>query len=200
MRTWREDPQELDRLDARQTAKASAEEVLHPPDETAAYPEPGDVQDARDDGELMALDERRLADAGIAIDPGMGELAGRLDREPTLYRALRPEALGLLEYLGRGVQAIAGDGQLVLTSTVRDRRYQRLLARDNREATHNFSLHTTGWAFDVQRDYASRRQARAFQFLLDRLQALDLIAWVREPDAIHVTVSARAGQALREGP
>ena len=42
----------------------------------------------------------------------------------------------------------------------------------------------------------SSRQARAFQFLLDRLQALDLIAWVREPDAIHVTVSARAGRML----
>jgi hypothetical protein len=28
--------------------------------------------------------------------------------------------------------------------------------------------------------------------MLDRLQALDLIAWVREPAAIHVTVASEA--------
>ena len=37
--------------------------------------------------------------------------------------------------------------------------------------------------------YRSKRQALAFQFLLDRLRALNVIAWVREPDAIHITVS-----------
>jgi hypothetical protein len=75
---------------------------------------------------------------------------------------------------------------------VRDERYQRLLVRRNREATRNYSLHTTGWAFDVLRRYQSRRQALAFQFVLDRLTALNLIAWVREPAAIHVTVSSDA--------
>ncbi|HEV2813673.1 MAG TPA: hypothetical protein VGW10_10505, partial [Solirubrobacteraceae bacterium] len=57
-------------------------------------------------------------------------------------------------------------------------------------------LHTTGWAFDIRREYASARQARAFQFLLDRLTALDLIAWVREPAAIHVTVGGDAKALL----
>ena len=80
---------------------------------------------------------------------------------------------------------------------MRDTRYQRVLASENIEATHAYSLHTTGFTFDIERDYASGRQARAFQFLLDRLTALDLIAWVREPAAIHITVAARAGQALR---
>ena len=28
--------------------------------------------------------------------------------------------------------------------------------------------------------------------MLDRLQSLNLIAWVREPGAIHITVSAEA--------
>ena len=37
-----------------------------------------------------------------------------------------------------------------------------------------------------------RAQARAFQFALDRLQSLNLIAWVREPAAIHVTASGEA--------
>jgi hypothetical protein len=42
------------------------------------------------------------------------------------------------------------------------------------------------------RSYRSRGQALAFQFWLDRLQAMNLIAWAREPNAIHVTVSDEA--------
>ena len=76
----------------------------------------------------------------------------------------------------------------MVTSTVRDARYQRVLASRDLEATHNYSLHTTGYAFDIARMYRSRSQALAFQFVLDRLSALGLIAWVREPQAIHVTV------------
>jgi hypothetical protein len=197
MRRWREDPASLERLDVRQTAKASAEEVLHPRAESDVFERPQDVKEAEDDGTLVALPAERLTAAGIALAPGMGELAGKLDRPRSLYRALRPEALAVLEYLGAGTRAISGTGPLVVTSTVRDERYQRILASDNIEATHGYSLHTTGYTFDIERDYANARQARAFQFLLDRLEALDLIAWVREPAAIHVTVSARAGQALK---
>ena len=39
------------------------------------------------------------------------------------------------------------------------------------------------------REYHSRTQARAFQFVLDRLRTLNAITWVREPRAIHITVS-----------
>jgi hypothetical protein len=197
MRRWREDPAGLERLAALHAAKASAEEVLHPPGSTPSFATPGQVRDATDDGELVELSSERLAAAGVRIDPGMGELADRLEEERSLYRALRPEALAVLEYLGTGARAISGAAPLVVTSAVRDRRYQRLLVAGNREATRGNSLHTTGYAFDIRRDYVSPRQARAFQFLLDRLTALDLIAWVREPAAIHVTVSARAGEMLR---
>ena len=76
--------------------------------------------------------------------------------------------------------------------TVRDVRYQRALIPRNPEATQRYSLHTTGFAFDVRRSYASPAQALAFQYMLDRLQALGLIAWVREPGAIHVTVASEA--------
>ena len=88
-----------------------------------------------------------------------------------------------------------GDAPLTVTSTVRDEAYQRRLVSRNREATRNYSLHTTGWAFDLARRYRSKRQALAFQFVLDRLQTLDAIAWVREPGAIHVT-AAPEGEAL----
>jgi len=199
MRRWREDPASLQRLDVRQTAKASAEEVLHPEADTEVFAGPKDVRDAEDDGALVALPATGLAAAGIAVDPGMGELSGRLDQERSRYRALRPGALAMLEYIGTGARAVSGTEPLVVTSTVRDERYQRVLAAEDIEATHGYSLHTTGWTFDIARTYASARQARAFQFLLDRLTALNLIAWVREPAAIHVTVSARAAAMLRSG-
>ena len=54
------------------------------------------------------------------------------------------------------------------------------------------SLHTTGYAFDISRTYRSPAQAQALQFWLDRLTALDLIAWARQPDSIHVAVGPRA--------
>jgi Family of unknown function (DUF5715) len=84
-----------------------------------------------------------------------------------------------------------GEGSLTVTSAVRDRAYQRALGKRNPEATDAYSLHTTGWSFDVLRDYESDRQAGSFQFVLDRLQALDVIDYAVEPDAIHVTVSGR---------
>ena len=126
----------------------------------------------------------------------MGELSGRLRRSPKTYRGLRPEALALLVYLGRGATEISGDEPLTLTSTVRDEEYQAQLIRGNREATRGFSLHTTGYAFDLLRRYGSNAQARALQYELDRLQALNLIAWVREPSAIHVTVSSDASELV----
>jgi hypothetical protein len=126
----------------------------------------------------------------------MGALSGLLGVPRGLYRGLRPEALAMALYIGAQVRAYAGgDSPLLVTSTVRDETYQRLLVDHNREATRRYSLHTTGWAFDIARSYRSGRQALAFQFVLDRLQVLNAIAWVREPDAIHVTV-ARDASAL----
>ena len=83
-----------------------------------------------------------------------------------------------------------------MTSAVRDDAYQELLRGSNPEATHGYSLHTTGYAFDVARDYASGKQAQAFQFLLDDLTARGLIAWIREPTAIHITVAREAEELV----
>jgi hypothetical protein len=127
----------------------------------------------------------------------MGELAPRIGQRPELYRALRPAAIAGAHWIGATVRRISGVATpLDMTSAVRDQRYQDLLVGSNPEATSRYSLHTTGYAFDVLRRYGSRGQAVAFQFALDRLQALDLIAWVREPAAIHVAVATDA-RALR---
>jgi hypothetical protein len=49
--------------------------------------------------------------------------------------------------------------------------------------------HATGFALDVRRRYRSGAQAEAFQYMLDRLQALNLIAWIRDSDTIHIAAS-----------
>jgi len=194
MRLHREDAGELARVTALQEAKNSAEELLHPPGSTERFGSPRALRAAWEDGQLEAFgDTPRIT--GLRRDRRMGELAERLGQKPALYQGLRPEALATALYIGAQVRELSGDGPLVVTSTVRDETYQRRLVRRNREATRNYSLHTTGWAFDFARDYRSRRQALAFQFVLDRLQVLNAIAWVREPGAIHVTAS-NDGEAL----
>jgi hypothetical protein len=195
MRLYRTDDAALDRLDALQSAKGSAEEVLHPPGETKVFEDAGQLEDAYDDGDLDHFPDEP-GRTGLRRDPRMGELARRLDQEPDLYRGLRPQALALATFVGRSVRELSGSGfPLTVTSTVRDADYQRLLLRRNPEATAAYSLHTTGFAFDVRRRYpGGRPQAEAFQFALDRLQALNLIAWVREPGAIHITASGEAAE------
>ncbi len=196
MRRWREDPQALAVRAERIAAKNSREELLHPIEDTRRFGTPRQLEEAYEDGEIVPLPRDGLAGAGVRIDRDMGELARRVRRRPSLYRGLRPEALATLVYIARGVEAISDRQPLTLTSTVRDQRYQGQLLRGNPEATAGYSLHTTGYAFDVLRRYRSRRQALAFQFMLDRLTALDVVAWVREPAAIHVTVGPRAEALL----
>jgi hypothetical protein len=192
MRLYREDPDRLQELDLLHGAKGSAEEVLHPPGETERFADPLEVLRAREAHVLQSLpnDPARL---GFRVDRSMGELAPQLGQPRELYRGLRAEALALLVYMAGRVLEISGaKAPLELTSTVRDDSYQELLRGRNAEAASRYSLHTTGYAFDIRRDYETGAQAQAFQFLLDDLTARGLIAWVREPAAIHVTVASDA--------
>jgi hypothetical protein len=193
MRLYREEPAELQRLATLYTEKNSAEEVLHPADETNVFADPGELRDAYADGDLLGLPvDTRVT--GLRVDEDMGELAKKVGAPRFLYWGLRPEALALALYIGAQVREGSGDpdAALTVTSTVRDLRYQAELVERNPEATPNYSLHTTGWAFDVLRRYRSDRQAEAFQAVLDRLRSLNLIAYVYEPAAIHITVSRDA--------
>lgn len=197
MALWRSDRAALERLQALHDEKNSAEEVLRPEADTEVLEDGEALEEAYASGDLLALDAERMAGAGLRIDEDMGELARDLERETKLYRGLRPEALATLLYMGTATRQIAGADPLIVTSTVRDLDYQEAIIDDgNPEATRDYSLHTTGFSFDVERRYRSEAQSLAFQFLLDRLQSLNLIAWVREPAAIHVTVGPQAEELL----
>lgn len=193
----RTDPSELVRRTTLMTMRNSSEVLMHPPDETVHFDTPDALHKGYDDGTIVHLPRAYLAAHGIRIDPQMGELASEVGQQPELYRGLRREALAMLAYIGTGVRTISGvQAPLRITSTVRDAEYQAKLVDVEIEATHSFSLHTTGFTFDIARKYANAKQAMALQFLLDRLTALNLIAWVREPGAIHVTVATDASRLM----
>ena len=195
LESYRSDPEALDATAELATAKATMEEVFHPENETEVFDSPDEIESAIDDGELLPLPNQ--PSLGWEPDRDIGELASELDQEPALYRALRPEALATLTYLAELVRNESGAAApLQVTSAVRDREYQELLVGVNPEATAEYSLHTTGWSFDVRRDYESKRQASAFQFVLDRLRSLSVLDYAVEPGAIHVTVSNRGEELL----
>lgn len=190
-----EDPAELQRLAALYTAKGSAEEVLRPEDDNPPYEDADALRDAYADGELVPL-PRGPERLGYRIDRRMGELARELGEPREIYRGLRPEALATLLFVTKEVRRITGGrGTLSVTSTVRDRVYQGALVERNDQATPEFSLHTTGYALDIERDLRPGTE-RALVHVLERLRALRVIDWVFEPSAIHLTAGPDAERLL----
>ena len=185
----------LERIVELQTAKASGENLLRPANRFPPYEDAGDLRRAYAKDELISLPDepRRL---GYRVDRGMGSLARRIRERKSLFRGLRPEALATLLYVTKEVRRMAGGSSLRVTSTVRDLKYQRALVGVNSQATRSFSLHTTGFAVDVARDFRNRRQERAFIAVLERLRAHNVVDFVYEPGAIHFTVGPEAKRLL----
>ena len=174
MSLYREGPRRL-AAQALLQASPSGERVLRPPS-TPAFA----------DAAALQTDALAVVD-GAALRPSRALAAG-----PSSGRALQPDALKLLRYLALGVREVAKTAPITVTSATRS------VAEEERDPRGAFaaetppSTHTTGYAFDLSRAYRSPAQAQALQFWLDRLTALDAIAWVREPTAIHLTVGPRA--------
>jgi soluble lytic murein transglycosylase-like protein len=133
----------------------------------------------KDPGRLARTAALQTADDSARLVLLDGAPKGRLRTLPnapanTALRAasgvrLRPEALALALYAGALVRTISGAPALRVTG-----------AGDG------------GWTLEVSRRYASRRQALAFQYVLDRLQVLNVIAWSRSANSIAVTVARDA--------
>jgi Transglycosylase SLT domain len=192
MRLYRSDRPALRRLDSLEVAYPSDAEVLDPPSTTASFATPAALSAAYGRRTLVAL-PRDPATVHLAYAASMGALAQRLGAPAALYRGLRPVALATLIEIATLVQRISGAAApLTVASTVRDTRYDRLLGVDDPPAA-------TGYTFQIDRHYESGAQAEAFQFVLDRLQALDLIGWIREAGTIEITVAPDAGRVIAHG-
>jgi hypothetical protein len=182
MRLFRENPAELDRLAALHGHGPSAELVLHPPGVTERFAETEELEAALDRGVLATLpnDPARLY---FRIRPK------RASASPSVYRSLTQQAADLLGYVAAEVHKLSGDPTPL---TVTQAAYDEASARATPGAAPHASLHASGNSFDVRRQYGSGAQAEAFQWALERLEALGLIAWFRDDSVIHVTVSPNA--------
>jgi hypothetical protein len=193
MGLYRTDRNALTRMSALQTATDSAAYLLHPPDRSTAFADPGALADAYAARTVLPLPANARA-LGLAYDASMGAQAHRLGVTSALYRGLRPAALDLLIELAARVRALSHQAdRLTVTDTVADYRYQAQFGVHDPPAAE-------GWSFELARRYASRAQADALQALLDRLQALNLIAWQRYSQTIEVTVASDASRFIVNGP
>jgi hypothetical protein len=138
-----------------------------------------ELQSASDSGELVLHPPDRTNSFESQEDIDSATADGEL--RPVAGGALRPEAYALLAYIRDGVRNVSGvKAPLTVTRTARP----------------DGGIHATGYAFDISRTYANGRQAEAFQFMLDRLQALNLIAWTRDARTIHITASSEGRRIL----
>jgi hypothetical protein len=192
MHLYRGDRAALVRLTRLQDAEDSSAEVLHPPDRTPGFADPAALSAAYADGTLVPL-PANPAQLGLSYTSALGAQAGQLHAPGGLYRGLRPAARTLLLQLAARVRALDhGQGRLLITSAVTDRHYQARLQMNDPPAA-------AGYSFTIARSYVSGAQAGAFQAMLDRLQALNLIAWTAYPAEIEVTVASDAGQVIAHG-
>lgn len=192
MRLYRSDRGALQRLNGLETGYDSSALVLHPPDRVRSFADPNALSAAYAGRALVPL-PANAAQLGLAYAPSMGAQARRLGAPIALYRGLAPVALDLLVELAGRVRAVSGfHGPLTLHSTVLDRRYENLVGISDEPAA-------TGYTFEISRHYGSPAQAQALQAMLDRLQALNLIAWVRHPDTIEVTAAGDASRVIGGG-
>ena len=193
MRLYRTDRAQLNSLSTLQTDVDSAAYVLHPPSQVGPFATPDALDNAYAARTILPLPSNTRA-LGLAYDPGIGSLASQLKVTPALYRGLRGPALDLLIELAARVRALSGGATpLIVTAAVSDERYQQLLGVADPPAA-------AGWSFTIARRYVKPAQADAFQAMLDRLQALNVIAWQRFPSVIEVTVASGASQVLVHGP
>src|SRR4051812_8402664 len=82
-----------------------------------------------------------------------------------------PATESVLAYIGAGARAISGQAPLTVKSA------------------HGIRL-------EVSRRYRSRKQALAFEYMLDRLQAWNLIAWGRGGDTLAIVTGPEAKKVL----
>jgi len=160
---------------------ASREVMRRYREERAKLGRLAELQSASDSGELVLHppDRTRSFESQDDIDNATAD--GEL--RPVGGGGLRPEAYALLAYIRDGVRNVSGvKAPLTVTRTVRA----------------DGGIHATGYAFDIGRTYANGRQAEAFQFMLDRLQALNVIAWTRDARTIHITASSEGRRILGE--
>jgi hypothetical protein len=190
MHLLRNDPGRLERLAELHDRLPSAGLVLHPPTVRERHADAAELEDAVARGVLVPV--RPSNGAHFTIDPQLLRVLALLTDNPSDYLVLRPRAARFLAYLSAKVYELSGEERpLALTRAAYDDEAATKLTPHDPGAAADADMHSTGFAFDIRRRYGSGAQAAAFQWALERLETLGLIAWTRGRSVIHVVVSAR---------
>jgi hypothetical protein len=193
MKLYRTDRAALDHLSLLENEAGTNVLVLHPPDRTQSFSDPNALYSAYHARTLVPFPSN-AAKLGLRYGTGIGRFAHDVGATPALYRGLRPPALDLLVELAARVRTLSGGASpLIVTSAVLDNHYQQHVVDTYADAD-------TGYSFQIARHYVNRAQAAAFQAVLDRLQALNLIAWERAETTIDITVASDASKVIVNGP
>jgi hypothetical protein len=191
MDLYRRDPARLEQLAELHDRLPAAELFLIPPGSRERFAATEQLDDAVTRGQLVSLGAD--SDSRFTFDPSLERALRQLGVAGAGYRALRPRALRLLQYLASKVYELSGERRpLAVTRATYDEAVGSALTPRDPGAAAHAGVHATGFAFDVRRRYGSGAQAQAFQWTLERLQALGLITWTRGRAVIHVVVSPRA--------
>jgi hypothetical protein len=190
MHLLRSDPGRLERLAELHDRLPSAALVLHPPAARERYADATQLGEAVARGALVPVQTSN--GAHFAIDPQLLRVLAPQTEHPEDYLALRPRAARFLAYLSAKVYELSGEERpLALARAAYDDEAATKLTPRDPGAAADADVHSTGFAFDIRRRYGSGAQAAAFQWTLERLEALGLIAWTRGRSVIHVVVSPR---------
>ena len=128
------------------------------------------VTAAREVMQMSRSDPKKLAHLdALERDAGPGERRLYPDGAPNV-KGTAPATQAVVAYIRAGITRLAG-GRLRMKSS-------------------------SGVRIDVARHYASRHQALMFQYLLDRLQAWNLIAWGRSGNTLSIVVGPDAAKVL----
>jgi len=190
MHLLRHDPERLERLAELHDRLPSAGLVLHPPTDRERYTDAAQLEDAIARRVLVPV--RPSNGAHFTIDPQLLRVLAPLTDNPSDYLVLRPRAARFLAYLSAKVYELSGEERpLALTRAAYDDEAATKLTPHDPGAAADADMHSTGFAFDIRRRYGSGAQAAAFQWTLERLETLGLIAWTRGRSVIPVVVAAR---------
>lgn len=157
-----------------------------------------DIKKAVKQNELVTLD-KLPPDAGIAFHKEIGQLLKDAPELRFLYKSAKPETLGFLLYLADVMRENTKNKNfaLVMTSMIRDVAYQSALTKVNRYTAKDVSLHTTGYAMDIDRDETLKTDAdkKAFRQLLTQLSSQGEIYFKYESNGCaHVCLNPKAAK------